>query len=95
MSTQPDINSYNFNDPADIEKFFLASHADLMAMYSRMLSDIDKLNSWVHELDLYTAPQEVIKSLSELVAANLKVHQTIVNYFNSLIKIRDVNLLTP
>lgn len=95
MTNSLDINSYNFNDPKDVEKFFLSAHADLMAMYSRMSHDIFGLSDWVHQLDLYTIDQNVLNSLSQLVEANFQVHQTIVNYFNALIKIRDLNLLNP
>ena len=66
-----------------------------MSMYSRMSHDIEDLSDYVHQLDLYTLDIDVLKSMAKLVEANLEVHQTIVNYFKALVKIRDVILLYP
>jgi|694.fasta_scaffold42269_4 hypothetical protein len=95
MSTHPDLGSYNLNDPQDVEKFFLASHAELMSMYSRMVADLDKLNDFIHQIDLYTAPKNLINSLADLVESQYNIHGVITKYFDTLIKMRDTNLLTP
>lgn len=90
-----DISSYNLNDPIDIEKFFLANHAELMLMYSQLTSTLDTISTWIHTVDLFTLEQEKLSMMLELATKTLQIHQTMVEFFQGLVKFKQLSLLNP
>jgi len=90
-----DISSYNLKDPADIQKFFLANHAELMSMYSQLTSNLDTISTWIHTLDLLTLEEKTLSMMLDINIANLQVHQTIVEFFQGLVKFKHLSLLNP
>lgn len=85
-----DISSYNLKDPADIEKFFLANHAELMSMMSVLSENVTTAQNYILQLDLYTLPEDTLMYLSRLMKANLNVHETIINFFDALIQVSKI-----
>ena len=85
-----DILSYNLGDPADIEKFFLANHAELMSMMSVLSENVTTIQNFIIQLDLYTLPGESAMHLSQLMEANFKVHKTIVTFFEALMQVSKI-----
>lgn len=85
-----DISSYNLKDPADIEKFFLANHAELMSMMSVLSEDVTIIQNYIIQLDLYTLPEDTLTHLSALMQANFKVHETIVTFFEALMQVSKI-----
>jgi hypothetical protein len=85
-----DISSYNLQDPADIEKFFLANHAELMSMMSVLSENVSTIQNYILELDLYTLPEDTVVSLSSLMDANFKVHETIITFFQALMQVSKI-----
>ena len=81
-----DISSYNLKDPADIEKFFLANHAEL----SVLSEDVTIIQNYIIQLDLYTLPEDTVTHLSALMQANFKVHETIVTFFEALMQVSKI-----
>ena len=85
-----DISSYNLEDPADIEKFFLANHAELMSMMSVLSENVTTIQNYILELDLYTLPEESTMHLSGLMKANFNVHETIIKFFDALMQVSKI-----
>jgi hypothetical protein len=85
-----DISSYNLEDPADIEKFFLTHHAELMSMMSVLSENVTTIQNYILELDLYTLPEESVMHLSSLMKANFNVHETIIKFFDALMQISKI-----
>lgn len=85
-----DILSYNLEDPADIEKFFLANHAELMSMMSVLSENVTTIQNLILQLDLYTLPEDTVMHLSGLMKANFNVHQTIIQFFEALMQVSKI-----
>jgi hypothetical protein len=83
-------DDYNFKNPQDVERYFLVLNSELLSVSSNLAKGYQDFYDRLIELDLYTLPEHVLKSLSDVFFSLHNYSGACYNYFKALVAVRGV-----
>lgn len=85
-----DHTKYDFNNPEDFEKYFLVLQSELLEVVSKVSGGYQDLYDKILAKDLFTMPNEILESFSQVFFALHKYSEACYNYYRVIVALKGV-----